>query len=231
MKPVYRIALLLLVLTAVAAASTAVLFTSAAGARFLQALVEAGGRAGSARGADQVQAIVLLGGRTARVHDAARIHLATGLPILITGKGTGDSGFRAESEKMQDILRKEYGIDARGLETESVNTEENAAFSWCLWGRRGIRRVLLVTDLRHMLRARAAFSMAGFDITPAPAQQPSLPSQALGWQAFLPSRDGLEAAKPPLMELGGAAVLVVRRVQHGAPGCAAGAHTGEVAPG
>jgi uncharacterized SAM-binding protein YcdF (DUF218 family) len=197
----------------------AALFASPAGARLLLSVVDAAGRAGSHQGLQDRQAILLLGGRTARVHDAARIHKATGLPILISGKGTGDSGFRAESEKMQDILAKEYRIGTRGIETESVNTEENAAFSWCLWGRQGIRRVLLVTDTRHMLRARVAFSLAGFDVIPAPAEQAQGPDEPLGPQDFLPSAAGLEAAKVPLKQLGGAAALVAERIRDGGPTC------------
>ena len=195
------------------------LFASPAGARLLLAVVDAAGRAGSHQSLQDRQAILLLGGRTARVHDAARIHKATGLPILITGKGTGDSGFRAESEKMQDILAKDYRIGTRGIETESVNTEENAAFSWCLWGRQGIRRVLLVTDTRHMLRARVAFRLAGFDVIPAPAEQPQPPDEPLRLMDFLPSAGGLEAAKVPLRQLGGAAALVAERIRDGGPSC------------
>lgn len=194
-RPGLKAVIAAIVLMAVVAVLAAILVTSPAGARVLQAVVAAGGRTGSSQGYQGAQAIVLLGGRTARVHDAAKIHKATGLPILITGKGTGDSGFRAESEKMQDILTREYKIETRGIETESVNTEENAAFSWCLWGRQGIRRVLLVTDLRHMLRARVAFSMAGFDVIPAPAQQPQVPDEPLGLKDLLPSAAGYKAAK------------------------------------
>ncbi|QJW84073.1 YdcF family protein [Ramlibacter terrae] len=195
------------------------------------ALVEAGGRLGSHQATGRVQAILVLGGRTARVHDAARLHRATGLPILISGKGTGDSGFRAESQKMQDILRKQYGIEASGIETESVNTQENAAFSWCQWGRQGIRHVLLVTDVRHMLRARTAFSLAGFDVVPAPAQQ-ALPENApLTLQDWRPGRAGFKAATPALMEIGGAAALVMARVLDGAPACAkAGSSAGPATP-
>jgi uncharacterized SAM-binding protein YcdF (DUF218 family) len=195
------------------------LFASPAGARVLLSVVDGAGRVGSHRSLQDRQAIILLGGRTARVHDAARIHKATGLPILITGKGTGDSGFRAESEKMQDILAKEYRIAARGIETESVNTEENAVFSWCLWGRQGVRRVLLVTDARHMLRARVAFSLAGFDVIPAPAEQAQAPGEPLRPVDFLPSAAGFEAAQVPLKQLGGAAALVAERIGGGGPAC------------
>lgn len=219
MKLVYRLILVLLILV-LAGALAAILVASPAGVRALQRGVEAAGRAGSATAASDRQAILLLGGRTARVHDAARLHRATGLPILISGKGTGDSGFRAESEKMQDILRKEYQIEPQGIETESRSTQQNAEFSWCLWGRQGVRRVLLVTDLRHMLRARTAFAMAGFDVVPAVAeQQASPPAEPLTLASFKPSEAGFEAAKAPLKELGGAALAVLERVIEGTPAC------------
>jgi uncharacterized SAM-binding protein YcdF (DUF218 family) len=219
MRPGLKAVLAAVASMVVVGALGAVLVTSPAGARLLLALVDAVGRAGSSQQFQDRQAIVLLGGRTARVHDAARLHKASGLPILITGKGTGDSGFRAESEKMQDILAREYRMETRGIETESVNTGENAAFSWCLWGHGGIRRVLLVTDLRHMLRARVAFSLAGFDVTPAPAQETRSPEKPLGVEDLLPSAAGIEAAMVPLKELGGAAALVIGRLRDGGPDC------------
>ena len=229
-RPRLRAVIAAIVSMAVVAALAAVLMTSPAGARLLQAVVDAGGRTASTQQFRHAQAILLLGGRTARVHDAARLHQATGLPILITGKGTGDSGFRAESEKMQDILAKEYRIQARSIETESVNTEENAAFSWCLWGRQGIRRVLLVTDVRHMLRARVAFSLVGFDAIPAPAQEPSDPGEPLGLKGLLPSAAGFKAAKVPLKQLGGAAALVAEHLRKGRPACGQPPDVGNPAP-
>jgi uncharacterized SAM-binding protein YcdF (DUF218 family) len=197
--------------TFVAAALTAVLvsgflLTAPAGALLLLTCLEFAG--GSSSGAEirTAQAIVLLGGRTARVHDAARLAAATQLPLLISGKGTGDSGFRAESEKMAQILRTQYRMQPRWLETESIDTLENARFSRCLLGPERVRRVALITDPDHMLRARMAFRAVGFEVLPVPAPF----RQAVTWTSrdLLPSTKVQPLATRALLEWGGAVAML-----------------------
>jgi uncharacterized SAM-binding protein YcdF (DUF218 family) len=166
---------------------------------------------GSLKG--KVDAIVVLGGRTARIHHAAQLHLATGIPLLITGKGTGDSGFEAESEKMEDILLREYGVGPRWVETESIDTHQNAVFSWCLVSGMGVKRVALVTDPHHMPRARAEFESMGFRVVPAPTTDTvEIPWRPrFSWKPgdFRPGKEGWRAAARPAMEWGGAVAAVV----------------------
>ena len=197
--------------TLVAAAASAALvctflLATPAGAGFLVWSLEAAGGHTPPAELARAQALVLLGGRTARVHDAARLQLQTRLPLLITGKGTGDSGYRAESEKMAEILRRQYGTAPRWLETESIDTAENAWFSACVLRPQGIRTIALVTDPDHMLRARAAFHAAGFRVLPAPA--PFRQSTALSWADLLPKAQVQPAATRALLEWGGAAMMV-----------------------
>jgi uncharacterized SAM-binding protein YcdF (DUF218 family) len=173
----------------------------------------------------RVDAIVVLGGRTARIHEAARLSLATGIPLLLTGKGTGDSGFAAESEKMEDILLRQYGIGPRWVETESITTRQNAEFTWCLAKSMGVRKVALMTDPFHMPRARADFEAAGFDVVAAPAQDPI----ELPWRPkfdgqlrdFVPGRAGWIAARRPLLEWGGTVAGSLRRLAP-SPACGRG---------
>jgi uncharacterized SAM-binding protein YcdF (DUF218 family) len=173
--------------------------------------------------AGKADALVVLGGRTARIHEAARLHLATGLPLLITGKGTGDSGFVAESEKMEDILLRRYGVGPRWVETESIDTHQNAAFSWCLVSGMGVRRVALVTDPHHMLRAAAEFQSVGFEVLPVPTQDKVRvawrPRFTWSAESFRPGRAGWEAARRPLLEWGGAVVAVVQGALFPRPSC------------
>jgi len=194
----------------VAALLASFLLATRAGAQFLLAsLAWAGGSAPPAS-LRSAQAIVLLGGRTDRVHFAARLHHDTGLPLLVTGKGTGDHPFAAESEKMAQILRDRYGIAPAWLETQSLDTEQNAAYSWCVAGRQGMRRIVLVTDADHMLRARAAFHAAGFGpILPAPAPMPPRPRPLLTLADFRRdlARVQTESAQA-LLEWGGAALML-----------------------
>jgi uncharacterized SAM-binding protein YcdF (DUF218 family) len=156
-----------------------------------------------------VQAIALLGGRTDRVHTAAQLARQTRLPVLIAGKGTGDAPFAAESEKMEQILRDSYGIRARWVEKESLDTTENARFSWCLVSPEGVRRVALVTDPRHMLRARLEYLVAGFDPLPFPTRDQPEPQWSWNRENFRPSRAGMAATRPALKEWAGSAAVLL----------------------
>ena len=151
----------------------------------------------------EAQAIVVLGGRTLRIEHAAKLHLATGVPLFLVGKGTGDSGFIAESEKMEDILLRRWGIGPRWVEIESLDTAENAKFAWCLVSSMDVRRIALVTDPAHMPRARSRFEAAGFDVIPAPTSERTFRMPPLTRASFTPARAGMDAARKPLREWAG----------------------------
>jgi len=149
----------------------------------------------------EAQAIVVLTGQPSRVHSAARLHLATGVPLALVGKGGWERGFEAESEEMEDSLLRRYGIGPRWVENESRNTQENAVFAWCLLSSMGVRRIALVTHAMHMPRAKRRFQMEGFEVIPAPVSDAGvyrLPP--LTREMFIPSRAGVRAARSPLRE-------------------------------
>lgn len=173
--------------------------------------------------ARQAQAIVVVGGRTDRVHEAARLGRLTGLPILATGRGTGDFPFDTESEKMDWILRTQYGMQARWLETRSTNTHENAVESWCLLAPQGVRRIVLVTDSGHMLRARWEFEAAGFTVLRDVIAAPARPWP--GAAGLRPGRAGLEAAAPALADWAELAFTLLDSILHPRPQCGADAAT------
>ncbi|MEJ8836250.1 YdcF family protein [Ramlibacter sp. AN1133] len=168
-----------------------------AGARFLLSFVHDDSPAVRKEQAAQAQAIVVLGGNRDRVHEAARLHSLTRLPILLAGKGTGDSPYEAESEKMAWMLRTQHGIEPRWVEKHSVNTHENAQESWCLLKAEGVQRIVLVTHAKHMARARYEFRWAGFTVVSDPIPDPSappprpsdfVPGQA-GWRSVVRALD------------------------------------------
>lgn len=170
----------------------------------------------------QAQAIVVLGGRTARVHYGAALHRQTGLPLVLTGKGTGDHPYAAESQKMEEILRERYRIVPKWVETEALDTLQNAVFTACMLQGSGMRSIVLITDPRHMARAWTLFTAAGFHVVPAPAPDGPLASFSLRLESFVPSREGFQAASRPAKEWAAAfmepLVLVFRR-----PGCGSAA--------
>lgn len=132
----------------------------------------------------EAQAIVLLGGgryRDApeyggdtvgrytliRLRYAARLHRETSLPLFVTG-GRPDGTGLPESETMRRALEGEFNVPVRWLESESVNTRENAEFTARILLKENIRRVLLVSHSWHLPRAAEAFSRAGLEVIPAP---------------------------------------------------------------
>jgi uncharacterized SAM-binding protein YcdF (DUF218 family) len=115
---------------------------------------------------------------------------------------------------MEDILLRQYGIGPRWVETESLDTKENALFAWCLLSSFGVKRIALVTHASHMRRARGRFEAAGFDVIPdaIPDNPRLLPQPALTPASFVPGKAGIAAARLPLREWFGVVFAPVERL-------------------
>lgn len=101
-----------------------------------------------------------------RIRYGARLSRQTGLPILVSG-GAPTRG-SAESVLMRDALEQDFGVKVRWVEDTSLDTRDNARNSAAILKPLGIRRVVLVSHAAHLLRARAEFMAAGFDVVTAP---------------------------------------------------------------
>jgi uncharacterized SAM-binding protein YcdF (DUF218 family) len=135
------------------------------------------------------QAIVVLGGSvripnrlhrnsalieaTDRELRAVRLYQAGKAPLVVAAGGglPDENGHRTPESHVMSALLREWGVPEQAIliEDRSVNTHENALFSFEMLSARQIRRILLVTSASHMPRAAAAFRKAGFDVVPAPA--------------------------------------------------------------
>jgi uncharacterized SAM-binding protein YcdF (DUF218 family) len=136
---------------------------------------------------EQVDAIVVLGGWV-RVHDAEKhvelaadtafrclharrlYHESGGCPVILCGgKVVPGRPGPTLARAMQDFL-VEAGVDPGDLvlEDASTTTYENAANAAPLLEGLGARRIVLVTDASHMLRASGCFRGRGLDVVPAP---------------------------------------------------------------
>ncbi len=91
--------------------------------------------------------------------------------ILLTGGNIPflGAGRMSEAAAARDLLQ-EWGIPTESilLDEQSMNTEENARYSYRILNAKGIRHILLVTSAFHMPRSEAVFRKAGFDCVPAP---------------------------------------------------------------
>jgi len=132
-----------------------------------QAIVVLGG--GRARVAsrdgdyDQVGPITLI-----RLRAAARLQRETHLPLLVSG-GAPDGQGESEAVLMARSLKDDFGVEARWVESNSINTNQNAILSAQLLRKENIQQILLVTDAIHMPRARWAFEHAGLRVALVPS--------------------------------------------------------------
>jgi uncharacterized SAM-binding protein YcdF (DUF218 family) len=106
-----------------------------------------------------------------RLRYAALLHRNTGKPILVSG-GKPDGGRTAEGELMRQILENDFHTPVKWVEDRSDNTYENAAFSFDILKKDGIRDIYLITQAWHLPRSVITFERAGFRVIPAPAGMP-----------------------------------------------------------
>lgn len=118
--------------------------------------------------ARRVDAIVVLGCASAarlerRTARAIELYRAGTAPLLLLSGG--GRGAEAEAAIMRRLaLRAAVPEAALVVEPNSRNTWENARESARLLRRRGLRRVLLVSDRAHLPRAALLFRLAGLEI-------------------------------------------------------------------
>ena len=111
------------------------------------------------------EAIVILGGGTRhyapdfggqtvnrltleRLRYGALLARHSRLPVLVSG-GSPTPGI-AEGILMRRVMEEEFRVSVRWVESQSLDTAENAAFSVPVLRAAGVRRVLLVTHAAHM---------------------------------------------------------------------------------
>jgi len=93
-----------------------------------------------------------------------------GLAPLLVLLGPARDGGPPEAEVRADLARR-LGVPSEAVlaVAQVWTTREEASRVQALLQPRGVRRILLVTDSQHMVRARALFERAGFAVFPATA--------------------------------------------------------------
>jgi uncharacterized SAM-binding protein YcdF (DUF218 family) len=155
--------------------------------------------------AARAQAIVILtggknkgaieyGGETTNRYSAqrarygARVARELKLPILVAG-GKPTGGRETEAALMARSLAEDYNMPVQWMEDRSLTTQENARYVKEMLLPLGIKRIVLVSDAVHMLRARPMFEHAGFEVIAAPTGfENRRTSTPIEW---LPSAEGM----------------------------------------
>jgi uncharacterized SAM-binding protein YcdF (DUF218 family) len=115
-----------------------------------------------------------------------------GLPVLVTG-------FWTEATAMHDTLQRNFGIEARWVDSQAYDTYLNAKNSARLLQADGVHRIVLVTRATHMPRSVHEFTDVGFDVVPAPVGMFS--EREVGIYRFLPTAEALDRSHAAVYEM------------------------------
>ena len=158
----------------------------------------------------KVQAIVVLGagveldlpdgqpqlqaGALDRLRYAIQLSRATKIPILIAGgKGWASrSDFMSESDVTEQVAMSAFDYPIHWKESASHDTKENAINVRQMLSQEGIQKIALVTHFWHMQRSERNFTLAGFNVLPAPMGQTSKNNNS--FFLYLPSPGGMKAS-------------------------------------
>ena len=91
-----------------------------------------------------------------RVRFGAFLQRETGLPILVSGKGSHATF--SEAQIMKRVLEEEFFASVEFVEDKSATTKENAKFSLELLEKNNIKKIFLVSNSWHLKRAFFLFS-------------------------------------------------------------------------
>ncbi len=109
------------------------------------------------------------GALLARVEKAVELYQRGLAPRLVFSGGVGD--YSPSEAQVMRALAVRLGVppEACLLEEQSHSTAQNARFSAVLLRELGARRVVVVSDPYHLLRARQYFRLEGFEVDTSPA--------------------------------------------------------------
>jgi uncharacterized SAM-binding protein YcdF (DUF218 family) len=124
-----------------------------------------------------------------RLRASARLQRQTHLPLLVSG-GAPDGAGESEAVLMARSLKDDFGVEARWVEGNSINTYQNASLSAQLLRKENIQQIFLVTDAIHMPRARWAFEHAGLRVAPVPSH--FVANNELQLAGFIPNAQSLK---------------------------------------
>lgn len=125
------------------------------------------------------------------------------VPVLLTGGGP--DGIPSESAMTVQALNLIVD-DALMIETQSLNTAENAQAAAAVAAELGADQVLLVTSGMHVMRAAACLRHNGMTVYALTADVVYDPT---GLSAWLPSERNMDASMASLRELIGIAVYLM----------------------
>ena len=169
---------------------------SAAGSPIADAIVVLGG---SLKARNLPEQEVALSDSSNRLLHAARLYRYQKAPVVLAVGGAEID--EPEAYAMRDLL-VEWGVPSTAIliETNSLNTYQNANNIKPILQSHNLNKILLVTSAIHMPRALATFYAAGINVIPSPADYKTLDDDTVYFKAFLPDVDAFRGTLKALNE-------------------------------
>jgi len=164
------------------------------------AIVVLGGSVGAAK---KPRIYVDLTGSSDRVLHAARLYHSGKAPIVIAVGGASEwRGFKIPEAPSISKLLSEWGVPTTAviIESESLNTHQNAFNTKRLLEQRKIEQILLVTSAVHMLRALKTFRKMGINTIPSPTDYRVVDREKFSIFDFLPDAEALSGTTQAIKE-------------------------------
>lgn len=138
-----------------------------------------------------------------RILHATRLYKAGKAPLIIAAGGSNTwLGTRTPEAFTMDKLLREWGVPSRAIivESESLNTYQNAVNTKKLLDQRKLKKILLVTSAAHTPRALATFRSAGITSIPSPTDYKIVDQEKSIVLSFLPDIGALGGTTQALKE-------------------------------
>ncbi len=132
----------------------------------------------------------------ARLRYGARLARQSGKPLLLSGGAP--QGGEAEAAVMARVLRQDYGLSPRWVETRSDTTLENARYAAAMLRADGVERIALVSQGWHLRRALPMFQRQGLEVSAAPTGFIRYDGGGIAW--YLPSGRAMQESHSALRE-------------------------------
>jgi uncharacterized SAM-binding protein YcdF (DUF218 family) len=156
--------------------------------------------------------VVLSGSDTqARYQHAGWLHTHwRALPVLAS-VGRGHSVTEVTCSALARRVLQESGVPSSMIliQERSANTYEDALYGAEILRRHSVRRIALVTEAFHMLRAEKCFRRQGLKVVPAPCRYRTA-RMTFGWAELVPRREYLLENKEALHEWIGLAWYLIK---------------------
>lgn len=130
----------------------------------------------------------------ARLLTATELQHKLNIPVLVSGGQVYEDSGKEALIAQRELIRLGVPREKILVETESLNTRQNAAYSSRIMQQQGLQQPILVTSAFHMERSVLNFQKEGYEVTPFPTDYQVSREQRFHYNKLSPSAAALDCS-------------------------------------